>query len=82
MITSINELNEIKNKCSVGDTVTLTIYRNGKKMDVDVVLGESSNEESSSSDDQSDQSDQNAQQEQQQGQQNYGYSSPFGSFGW
>lgn len=79
MITSINELNEIKNKCSVGDTVTLTIYRNGKKMDVDVVLGESSNEESSSSDDES---DQNAQQEQQQGQQNYGYSSPFGSFGW
>lgn len=45
MISSINELNEIKNQFEVGDTVTLTIYRNGKKLDVDVVLGESSGEE-------------------------------------
>ncbi|MBO5449517.1 MAG: trypsin-like peptidase domain-containing protein [Ruminococcus sp.] len=72
MISSISELNEIKNKCSVGDTVTLTVYRNGKKIDIDVVLGESSGEENSA-------------QEDQQPQDNYdnynGYYNPFGGFG-
>ena len=43
-ISSISELNEVKNKFSVGDTVNLTIYRNGKKISVDVVLGESTAE--------------------------------------
>ena len=50
-ITSMNELNEIKNKFKVGDTVTLTIYRtsmsdwgasSGKSFDVEVVLSEAS----------------------------------------
>ncbi len=43
-ITSISELNEVKNKYNVGDTVNLTIYRNGKKISVDVVLGEATGE--------------------------------------
>ena len=44
VISSISELNEIKNKFSVGDTVKLTIYRNSKMIDVDVVLGEATGE--------------------------------------
>ena len=43
-ITNLAELNEVKNKFKVGDTVNLTIYRNGKKISVDVVLGESTAE--------------------------------------
>ena len=48
-ITNMNELNAIKNQYSVGDTVTLTIYRpittewgqlDGRSFDVDVVLTE------------------------------------------
>ena len=48
-ITSMNELNAIKNQYSVGDTITLTIYRpittewghlDGKSFDVEVVLTE------------------------------------------
>lgn len=40
-ITSYAELNAEKNKHKVGDTVTLTVYRSGKSMDVPIVLGES-----------------------------------------
>ena len=44
VISSISELNEIKNKYKVGDSVKLTIYRNGKMIDVNVELGESTGE--------------------------------------
>ena len=37
-ITSMDELNKIKNDYHAGDTVTLTVYRNGELMDFDVVL--------------------------------------------
>ncbi len=37
-VTSISDINIIKNTFSVGDTLTLTIYRDGETMDVDVVL--------------------------------------------
>ncbi len=37
-ITTMDELNEIKNDYHAGDTVTLTIYRNGELMDFDIVL--------------------------------------------
>lgn len=54
-ITNMNELNNIKNQYSVGDTITLTIYRivprsdtvgrsKGESFDVEVVLGESTPE--------------------------------------
>lgn len=36
-----DELNEIKNRYAVGDTVTLTVYRGGQNFDIDVVLTES-----------------------------------------
>lgn len=72
MVSSISELNDIKNKCKVGDTVTLTIYRNGKKLDVDVVLGESSAEEPEP---------EKEQQQNNNGYNDYGYSNPFGGFG-
>ncbi len=48
-ITGMNELNEVKNRYKVGDTITLTIYRpemsewgqhSGKSFDVEVVLTE------------------------------------------
>ena len=51
VISSISELNEIKNKCQVGDTVQLTVYRNKKMINVDVVLGESTAESSETNDD-------------------------------
>lgn len=44
-ITSMDELNEIKNRYSAGDTLTLTIYRDGKSIDVDVVLDEATQSE-------------------------------------
>ena len=50
VISNISELNEIKNKCKVGDTVQLTIYRNMKMINVDVVLGESTEDTSESND--------------------------------
>ena len=45
-ITSMDELNAIKNQYAVGDTVTLTIYRNRQNFDVEVVLSESTPENS------------------------------------
>lgn len=43
-ITTMSELTDEKNNFKAGDTVTLTIYRNGQSMDVDVVLGEVTSE--------------------------------------
>ncbi len=39
-ITSVNELNEIKNKHKIGDEMTLTINRNGSTMDLKLTLKE------------------------------------------
>ena len=39
-VKSVNELNQIKYTYSIGDTVTLTIYRNGETLDIDLVLAE------------------------------------------
>ena len=40
VITSMEELNEIKNQYKVGDTITLDIIRDGKEMKVEVTLKE------------------------------------------
>lgn len=40
-VRTMDELNEIKNKHSIGDKVKLTIYRDGKNQEVELVLGES-----------------------------------------
>lgn len=37
-ITSMDELNEIKNDCRAGDTITLTVYRGGEILEFDIVL--------------------------------------------
>ena len=37
-VTSIDELNRVKNQFSAGDTITLTIYRRGQYFDVEVKL--------------------------------------------
>lgn len=37
-ITTIEELNEIKNSKNVGDTVKITVYRDGKKIEINVKL--------------------------------------------
>ena len=39
-VTSPTDLSLLLNRASPGDTVTLTIVRNGKKMDVQVKLGQ------------------------------------------
>lgn len=40
-VSSVQEINAIKEKKSVGDTITLTIYKNGELVDVPIVLEES-----------------------------------------
>ena len=37
-MTSIDELNKVKNQFVAGDTVTLTVYRGGQYYLVDIVL--------------------------------------------
>ena len=39
-VTTMDELNEIKNKHSIGDTMKLKIYRNGSEKDIELVLQE------------------------------------------
>ena len=39
-VTTMDELNSIKNKLSIGDTVTLKIYRSGEYIDISIELGE------------------------------------------
>ena len=40
-IKTMNELNNIKNNHSIGDKITLSVYRNGDYKDISVTLGES-----------------------------------------
>lgn len=44
-VTSVNELNKIKYTYNIGDTVTLSIYRNNEYIDVKIVLEETPEEE-------------------------------------
>lgn len=39
-IETVDELNDIKNKHKVGDTLTMKVYRQGKTIDIRLVLGE------------------------------------------
>ena len=39
----MEELNEIKNSHSIGDKITLKIFRDGKTQDVELTLAESTN---------------------------------------
>ena len=42
-ITSMSELNEIKDNFKPGETITLTVYREGAKKDLSIVLSEATN---------------------------------------
>lgn len=44
IVNGIVQLNNVKNTFKPGDTVTLTIYRDRKKLDIDVVLDEATGE--------------------------------------
>ena len=48
-ISTLGELNVVKNKCKVGDKVKLTVYRDGKMIDLNVTLDEATNTETESS---------------------------------
>ena len=39
-VKTMEELNDIKNKLSIGDTITLKIYRNGEYLDIEIKLTE------------------------------------------
>ena len=39
-ITSMQELNEIKNSHNIGDTLKLKVFRNGQEKEINVILGE------------------------------------------
>ena len=39
-IQTVDELNEIKNKHKVGDSLKLKVYRQGKMVDITLILGE------------------------------------------
>ncbi|MGN1311029.1 MAG: S1C family serine protease [Clostridia bacterium] len=39
-VTKMQELNDIKNKQKIGDTVTLTVYRSGETIDIEIELTE------------------------------------------
>ncbi|MBO5343743.1 MAG: trypsin-like peptidase domain-containing protein [Ruminococcus sp.] len=43
-VTTMEELNSIKNKFKAGDTVTLKVHREGQDIDIDLVLYEAQNE--------------------------------------
>ena len=44
-VKNVNELNKVKNKSKIGDTITLKIYRNGEEKEVQVTLAETPNAE-------------------------------------
>lgn len=39
-IKTMDELNDIKNKCNIGDTINLKVYRNTEYIDIQLTLGE------------------------------------------
>lgn len=39
-VTTMEEISAMVNKCAVGDVITLTVYRDGVAMDIEMVLGE------------------------------------------
>lgn len=41
-IETVDDINEIKNKHKVGDTISMKVYRQGKTIDIKLVLGEES----------------------------------------
>lgn len=48
-VASVNELNKERNTHQIGDTITLTVYRNNDTMEVPITLGETPSEEQAAS---------------------------------
>lgn len=49
-VTTVAELNNIKNKFKAGDTVTIKVYRNNEEIDLPVILHEATNSKNSEND--------------------------------
>ena len=77
-VTTANELISAKNEYEVGDTVTLTVYRSGETLTVDVTLEESTPEKEALQEQAQQEYRQKYQQEQQQQSNGYSYNWPFG----
>lgn len=76
IVTGIVQLNDVKNKLKPGDAVTLTVYRSGKKVDLEVVLDEATGENSAESEQQTPNNNNNYDYYN-----DYGYFDPFSYFG-
>ncbi|MCI8310027.1 MAG: PDZ domain-containing protein [Clostridia bacterium] len=44
-VSTVDELNEVKNKCEVGDEVSLKVYRNKEYIDIKLTLGDTPSED-------------------------------------
>ena len=76
-VTTANELISAKNEYEVGDTVTLTVYRSGETLTIEVTLEESTPEKEALQE-QAQQEYQQQQSQQEQQQNSYSYDWPFG----
>ena len=70
-ITGMSEINEVKNGLSAGDTIKLTIYRDGKTQEFEITLI-----------DEADLSGQTASTQQDSSSNNNGYTNPYGGYGY
>ena len=70
-ITGMSEINEVKSNLSAGDTITLTIYRDGKTQEIEITLI-----------DEADLSGETASTQQDSSSNNNGYTNPYGGYGY
>lgn len=81
-ITSMTDINEVKNELKVGDTMKLTIYRDGSTKEVTVKLIDQSTLSGTTSSSSSDSSSSDDNSSGQSGSQNGGSTNPYGSYGY
>ena len=81
-ITSMTDINEVKNELKVGDTMKLTIYRDGSTKEVSIKLIDQSTLSGTTSSSGSDRSSSEDNSSGQSGSQNSGSTNPYGSYGY
>ena len=81
-ITSMTDINEVKNELKVGDTMKLTIYRDGSTKEVSIKLIDQSTLSGTTSSSGSDSSSSEDNSSGQSGSQNGGSTNPYGSYGY
>ena len=81
-ITSMTDINEVKNELKVGDTMKLTIYRDGSTKEVSIKLIDQSTLSGTASSSGSDSSSSEDNSGGQSGSQNGGSTNPYGSYGY